>query len=304
MTNDGPELTRRRVLGGVATVGAASAVGLGTWAQSRDAENTQVVVTAGGPLGNGGNDNGGGDGGGNGNNDDLNLKVNGKEGLIKVNAGTLRPGETFKSCKTLSNVGNVPGANAYVTVPYDSVISKEGKNYDKETDVEGEGELDDNLSFRAYLNPEDEKNIEKARYFFYGSENEYVPFNDVIFQQKEDGDYGAFIDFSEEDMKPIVGDQAYEFCFEVVYRRGDDYAALGDKLYFEIELGLEQGMNKNDGQNRSAEYARGYKDGHRYGYEEGYERKQKGYENEKDFEDESKEYERGYQKGYQKGHPF
>ncbi len=48
MADDNSPLTRRRVLGGMATIGAAGAVGAGTWAQFSDTEDaTRLTATAG-----------------------------------------------------------------------------------------------------------------------------------------------------------------------------------------------------------------------------------------------------------------
>jgi spore coat-associated protein N len=47
MADDKPTLTRRRVLGGMATIGAAGAVGASTWAEFSDTDSSTVSVTAG-----------------------------------------------------------------------------------------------------------------------------------------------------------------------------------------------------------------------------------------------------------------
>ena len=273
----------------MATVGAAGAVGVGTWAQSNDSEKQRVVVKAGGPQ------------------DDLDLKVGDQEGVIQVNAGTLSAEESFKACKTLSNAGSVPGKVVYTTIPKKSVRSEEGKNYEQETDTSGEGELDDYIYYRSYLAPEDTESAGEAIYFFYGDEEEYVPFDDVVFDRSnEDSKYGASVTLSEEDLEPIVDNQAYEYCFEVVYRPEDSQEALGDALYFDVEVVLSQGKannaraNEDNSEGKSEEYIEGYEKGYRFGYKEGYEQKEKGYD--KDFEDKSEDYRNGYKKGYETGY--
>lgn len=244
MTDEKPQLTRRRVLSGVATIGAANAVGLGTWARSQDTERERVVVQAGGPLGNG---DGNGNGNGNSNAEgELNLVVGEQEGVIEVDAGTLNPGDAYRDCKTLSNAGDVPGGTVSVGIPGDSVESTEGENYDEETDTKGEGELDDYLDFRAYLAAEADAEAGSALAFFVGSENEYVSFNDVVSNGR------VTIDLSEENLDPIQGKRTYEFCFEVAYRPDGERGAAGDTLQFDIEITLQQGTGQNDRDGRVA----------------------------------------------------
>jgi hypothetical protein len=241
MSGDTSKLTRRGVLGSIATIGAAGAVGIGTWATSRDSERERVVVQAGGPQGDSKA------------NDDLDLRVEEQEGVIEVDAGTLPAGGTFTSCKTLSNTGSTPGNVVYVTIPESSVESAEGKGYDEETNTDESdgGELDEHLFFRAYLAPEDTESNDEAVYFFHGNADSYVSFDGVpVDREGEDGDgdetYGAFVSLPEEDLQPIVDGQAYEFCFELFYRPEGSRDALGDSLSFDVELVLSQANGKSE----------------------------------------------------------
>jgi hypothetical protein len=223
MTDGKLPLTRRKLLGGMSALGITTAGGATSWATSRDTETKRVVVSAAGPK------------------QQLDLKVDNREGVIKVDAGTLHPGERFYDCETLSNAGEKPGEVVYVTIPEDGVRSEEGENFGAETDVEGEGELDDYLYFRAYLAPEGKERVEDAVAFFYGDSDEYVPFEEVVFDREEsDYPYGAAVSLPDYDLQPIVDDYVYEFCFELVYRPQDSKAAYGDELYFDVEITLEE----------------------------------------------------------------
>lgn len=230
--SDGPlPLTRRRLLGGLSAIGAATAGGATSWATSRDTETKRVVVSAAGPK------------------QQLDLKVDDTEGVIEVNAGTLDAGERFYDCETLSNEGSIPGEVIYVTIPADGVQSDEGDTFDAESDTKGEGELDDYLYFRSYLAPEGKERVEDAVAFFYGDDDEYVPFNDVVLDRSDTGRaYGAAVALPEYDLEPILGDHVYEFCFELVYRPKESTAAYGDELHFDVEITLEREKDEKEDQ--------------------------------------------------------
>lgn len=234
MPDKKPKFTRRKLLGGLAIIGTAGATGAGTIALSRDNETERTTVTAGGP------ENSTSTGSESDQNRTLDLKVGGSEGVIKVNAGTLQPGDTFKNCETLSNSGDISGRVLSMSIPKDSIETKEGTNYDEETDTSGEGELEDHLDLKAYLVT---PNAKKSRLFFHGGKETYIPFNTVV-------DRGpAPVDFSENDLKPIVGEQKYEFCFVLRYASEDSREVFGDVLGFDIELTLEQqSQSKQDKQ--------------------------------------------------------
>ena len=232
-------LTRRKLLGSVGVIGVAASAGVGTWAVSSDRERQRTVVTAGGP--NESDDGNSNDDGDSDEESTLDLKVDGEEGVVKVDAGTLLPGDTFESCATLSNAGNVAGTVVSMSIPGESVESAEGEDYDEETntDESDNGELDDFLEFRASVT---EKGTDKPPLFFHGGPEEYIPFRTVI----ERGI--APIDFTEKNgLEPIVDDREDEFCFEVRYAPDGEQGALGDSLRFDIELALsEQAQAETD----------------------------------------------------------
>jgi spore coat-associated protein N len=142
--NDKPTLTRRRVLGGMATIGAAGAVGAGTWAQYSSEETIPVEAEAG----------------------TMDLEVKSSVS-IPTTVGPLAPGETFSKEFNFRNTGNVD-ANA-LGLTLSQVSSGEGDNTDDETDTGGNGELDEQLEVRA----------NKKGQHYFGSSSSYEDYNSV-----------------------------------------------------------------------------------------------------------------------------
>lgn len=122
MADDNPTLTRRRVLGSVATIGVAGALGATTWAEMSDTENATVSAEAG----------------------TLDLEVGGTNALVQVDFGdNLTNGDAPSRTIDLTNVGSLPGeALCFSTSNFSST---EGTNPDAETntDTSDGGELDD-----------------------------------------------------------------------------------------------------------------------------------------------------------------
>lgn len=94
MADDKPTLTRRRVLGGMATIGLAAGAGGATWARMQDTENGNVTIAAG----------------------VLDLEVGGSE-PFNVNIGPVRNGENYTEKTEIRNTGNIDGTWMSITYP-------------------------------------------------------------------------------------------------------------------------------------------------------------------------------------------
>ena len=124
MADDKPTLTRRRVLGGMATIGAAGAVGAGAWAEFSDEESAiGNEVTAG----------------------TLDLTVNGGDipNGTSVTAENVAPGYSDSQQLTLKNAGNVAGV---LKVNFTNLSENGGDNPEPEQDAEGDNNNDANLA--------------------------------------------------------------------------------------------------------------------------------------------------------------
>lgn len=113
------ELTRRRVLGGIAVTGAAAAgAGAGTMAYFSDTEDsTGNTVSAG----------------------TLDLTVDGSDSeQTTVSVGDVAPGESGSGSTTLRNTGTIDGS---VDLVFSSASNLEGDNPDSETDTSSPGDL-------------------------------------------------------------------------------------------------------------------------------------------------------------------
>ena len=122
--NDKSPLTRRRVLGGMATIGAAGAVGAGAWAEFSDEESAiGNEVTAG----------------------TLDLHVNGGDipQGASVTAENKAPGYSDSQELTLENAGNVAGV---LTVNFTNLSESGGANPEPEQEAEGDDNNDANLA--------------------------------------------------------------------------------------------------------------------------------------------------------------
>lgn len=122
MADDKPILTRRRVLGSVATIGIAGALGATTWAQMNDTEQATVTAQAG----------------------TLDLKANGDDTVVTIDFGdSLSNGFEGTQTIDLTNVGSLPGEALCFDVS--NFTSDEGETPEPETntDTTDGGELDD-----------------------------------------------------------------------------------------------------------------------------------------------------------------
>ena len=122
MTDDKPILTRRRVLGSIATIGIAGALGAGTWAELSDEETATVDAQAG----------------------SIDLKANGDDQTVSVDFGDdIANGFSETRTIDLTNAGSLPGRALCFGVS--NFSSSEGQNFEPETntDTSDGGELDD-----------------------------------------------------------------------------------------------------------------------------------------------------------------
>ena len=212
--NDKPTLTRRRVLGSMATVGAAGAVGATTWSRFTDEEKKQVTATAG----------------------TLDLRVehdgtwyNGE--TIEVSGGPLENGGTFEDCETLQNVGNIAGDG--ITVGLSNVQDYESGHPEPEEGPggagTGSGELIKYLSVKGTLTCE-------------GTEFDCTPGSST----------GGYVSLKEAEGKSIYVENEIpvestcELCFSVKLdeshaERDNANDAMTDNARFDLNLALEQG---------------------------------------------------------------
>lgn len=122
MADNKPTLTRRRVLGSIATIGVAGALGATTWAEMSDQETTTVDAKAG----------------------SIDLKANGNDTIVTLDFGDdLANGFSETKSVDLTNAGSLPGQALCFSVS--NFTSGEGENFEPEgnTDTSDGGELDD-----------------------------------------------------------------------------------------------------------------------------------------------------------------
>ncbi|WP_226010657.1 TasA family protein [Halomicrobium salinisoli] len=122
------ELTRRRVLGGIATIGAASAAaGAGTFAYFSDEETSSTTVSAG----------------------TLDLQT-GSTNTLSFGKSDIVPGQNGSGSVDLQKSGSVAGD---LSISVASVSSSEGTDSDAETNTSTSdgGELDDQLELALWI---------------------------------------------------------------------------------------------------------------------------------------------------------
>jgi spore coat-associated protein N len=145
MTDEKSTLTRRRVLGGMATIGAAGALGAGTWAQMQDTETRQYTVQAG----------------------VLDLQISGPDNPVVI--GPLSANDPFDEELTFeayTNEGNVPGdwfgfQITNLTDGENGVTEPE----DDLGDTGGAGELAENLTVDTDIYFRDNRSLEETNVY-------------------------------------------------------------------------------------------------------------------------------------------
>lgn len=141
MADDKFELTRRKALLSLGTIGVASATGAGAWARFTDTEKKKVFVEAG----------------------KIDLRFADKydgnyvNGPVEVRLGPLGNNQKVKHCEWLKNAGNVGGDKLLFKIPSSSVESWENTLTDMEkkagdtTDGKGYGELLKYLKVKGWV---------------------------------------------------------------------------------------------------------------------------------------------------------
>lgn len=127
------DLTRRKVLGGLASIGAASAAaGAGTMAYFSDTEDSTGNTVSAGTL-------------------NLNA-TDTADGMATttVNIDDVAPGDSNSGSSTLKNTGSIAGS---VDLVFGSASNSEGNNPEAETDPDGDsnGDLGENLQVEVYV---------------------------------------------------------------------------------------------------------------------------------------------------------
>lgn len=121
MTNDDyVNLTRRKVLGGLAAIGAAgAAAGAGTMAAFSDTEQSANNTVSAGTL---------------------NLTAGGNDGTgtTTVTMSGVAPGDSNTGSSTLANTGSVDGS---VDLVFGTAVNDEGENPESETETSASGDL-------------------------------------------------------------------------------------------------------------------------------------------------------------------
>lgn len=195
------------MLGGIATIGAAGALGAGTWAEYSDEETAQLTVEAG----------------------TLNLTIDGQDGnKAKVHVGPIEPadsnpdGNIFSESFTLENTGTQFGNRQGLRIEH--VDSDEGVNNEAETNTDGNGELDDQLEIRVYVT-----NGASKRDYLFGSESSFVDYNSI---RGQDSGRGGF---------PMGPGDTSELVIEGRFKnQANNNAAQGDVLVFDAVVTLYQ----------------------------------------------------------------
>ena len=116
----------------MATVGAAGAVGAGTYSRFTDEENKRVTVSAG----------------------TLDLTVDGYNGTtVEVDGGPLRNGEVLKDCETIRNIGDIGADQIEVGLSslkdYENGIEEPEQDAGDTSGSSGEGELSQYLTVKG-----------------------------------------------------------------------------------------------------------------------------------------------------------
>lgn len=127
MADDDSKLTRRRVLGGLATVGAAGAIGgAGTWAAFSDDEDSNGNYVQAGTR---------------------DLQIDGGDApVVTLEVDNAAPGDSGGDTSSITNVGSLPGD---LSVEVMAVRSAEGDN---SSEAETNTDTSDNGELAQYLN--------------------------------------------------------------------------------------------------------------------------------------------------------
>jgi predicted ribosomally synthesized peptide with SipW-like signal peptide len=209
--NDKSPLTRRRVLGGMATVGVAGAVGAGTWARFRDEETKEVTMSAG----------------------TLDLQVSDDNSTpLSVNIDDLANGEAVQDCETLSNAGTVAGRQ--LSFGLDITGQSENGRNEAEKDVDGSGGDPGELLQYLYIKGQVKCNGTEYDCFSTQASTSYTSLKQVANRSDP-----FVVDLNDE----LIDGANCEFCFTVWFKSdADGYSsdAMGDSVEFDINITLDQ----------------------------------------------------------------
>jgi hypothetical protein len=206
--SDDEGLSRRKILGSTAIIGAALSGGAATWAQLSDTEVKRVFANASAGL---------------------DLQVEGQDGVIRVpDDGSLElaGGQTYEDIEELTNIGSVPGQQVGVNLQITGTGEGEfNPSSETDTDPGNGGEFDDHLQIRAWV----QQNGSVDGYFF-GDGTTYVP----IQQAQGAGETYVTLDDSLTYTGPPTN-----LGFELLY---PDFFedAIGDTITFELSVSLYQ----------------------------------------------------------------
>jgi hypothetical protein len=223
MADDKPTLTRRRVLGSMATIGAAGAVGAGTWAQYSDEETLDITATAGSldlRMEYEGTTYGEGDGSAS-----VPISVGGGTDGESTN-GSFAPGDSVERVVKLWNAGNTTGNSFDVSIS--NVDSGEGSSWEPEKNGGTVGELDDQLEIRVSL----KNGGSFSNHRIIDSSGNFVAFNTArsnTYHEVENLDAGG------------SSADADELKVELHYvDDSNNNASMGDTLNFDLDVVLNQ----------------------------------------------------------------
>lgn len=251
------DLNRRNVLLSMGTVGAAGAMGAGTWAQFTDTETKRVTVKAG----------------------SLDLRVDGKNGVIEVGHGPLVGGQcTGIHCEKLTNVGATPGESLgfelHDVVDYemggpDAERAAEGKD-SLPYPGKGKGELSNYLQIFAFLvcKTDGKWTFEPI---FYDDSNDPADVSAALsdgYEPSTDGDGSVAGDKDDcwlarehginlwqatdvgrrcvEPTRPLGEGDWCKFCYQLSFEDVPANDAMTDKTTFDVDVSLGTGGCEND----------------------------------------------------------
>ena len=203
MAQDGIELTRRRLLGGVATVGAVGAgAGAGTTALFSDTETSSSTLHSG----------------------TLDLTLDGQNSPVTLlSTSDIVPGDSGTESVTLANAGTVTG---YVDVAVASATDYENGCPNGEQSVDSscgtpgrnEGELDEHLELKATLGTQDLWN------------------GDWLTPVEIYQNYGWGYDLDH----PLTGGEAADFTLQWRLPSGTGRVVQSDSIEFTLTFSLDQ----------------------------------------------------------------
>ena len=209
------ELTRRRVLGGIATVGVASAAaGAGTFAYFSDTETSEDNTVEAGTL-------------------NLTLSPSTGTGSF-INIDKAKPGDSGYIVFQLKNDGNIDGSSIEITLTNLSESDNTGTEFETTPTANG-GELDEILLVAAYV---ESSNPESSTGTYTGDYSTSSGTALITDSPTLSGAVGTTYAGST-DVSLTSGGTKY-LVFEYTFPDVDDNTLQGDSVTFDIEVTLTQ----------------------------------------------------------------